>query len=447
VTTSSIIDLLIGSGTMPEDAIEIARLLEPQIDFLDVSVGSYYRGYKMVSTMEDPLGYELPKTTQVTRAVDVPTIVTGRIMTLDHAEQILADGMADMVSMVRATIADPNLVRKSREGRAAEVRPCTGTSEGCVGKENNHFGCVVNVSAGWESTISVEVSGTAAAQRRVMIVGAGPAGLEAARTAALRGHEVLIYEMTNKLGGQTAIAGAAPHRGDAAAITRYLGDELERLGVKVTMRTFVDPDLVEEVKPDVLIVAAGATPRRDGFLATRPASVLKGFDLPHVYTSWDVFGFGGRAKIGKHAVVFDDTGTFEGLSVCEQLLEQGADVTAVTPHPQIGARVKARFVLDMAAGSTMERLSENPSFRVIHSSHLLEITPTDVEVGGALGRSKRTTRVPADTVVLIGFNTPNRNLADAFANSGLEVHVIGDADGGRSFRGALRAAALLTRGL
>jgi NADPH-dependent 2,4-dienoyl-CoA reductase/sulfur reductase-like enzyme len=258
---------------------------------------------------------------------------------------------------------------------------------------------------------------------------------------------VFIYEMTNKIGGQATIAGTAPHRADSSAITEYLGDELERLGVKVKLRTFVDPDLVEEIKPDVLLVCAGSTPRRDGFVANRPRHVLPGHDLKHVYTSWDVFGFGGQATVGVNAVVFEETGTFEGISVCEKLLEAGADVTAVTPNPRIGDRLTGRKVLDMGGGAAMERLASNPRFRTIPLSNVIEITPTDVEIGCALGRISTTTRIPADTVVHIGFNTPNRELADYFEDSGIEVHILGDAAGSRSFRAALRGAALLARKL
>jgi NADPH-dependent 2,4-dienoyl-CoA reductase/sulfur reductase-like enzyme len=280
-----------------------------------------------------------------------------------------------------------------------------------------------------------------------MIAGAGPAGLEAARTAALRGHEVFIYEMTAKIGGQVAIAASAPHRADVAGISGYLAAELERLGVRVTTRTFVEPELVEKMQPDVLIVATGSTPRRDGFQATRPRYPLKGAQLRHVYTSWDVFGFGGEAKVGESAVVYDDTGSYESICVSEHLLAKGADVTVVTRHREIAASVAGRQHLDLTAGPAIERLMPNPRFHLITNSHLLEITPTDVEVAYALGTGGPSSRHAADTVVFIGYNQPNRELANALAGSGVTVHVIGDAAGGRTLRGAIRDAALLVRGL
>ena len=131
----------------------MAKLLEPHVDFLNISVGSYYRITRCSRPWTTRLATSCRRSGTVARAVNVPTIVTGRIMTIEHASRIIADGLADMVSMVRALIADPELVKKTREGRAAEVRPCIGSSQGCVGQEDPHVCCVVNVSAGYEADV------------------------------------------------------------------------------------------------------------------------------------------------------------------------------------------------------------------------------------------------------------------------------------------------------
>ena len=166
---------------------------------------------------------------------------------------------------------------------------------------------------------------------------------------------------------------------------------------------------------------------------------LRGSDLTHVYTAWDVFGFGGRATIGRHTIVFDDAGGYEAISVAEAMVERGADVTFVTSHETLGARVPhppstvypARERL-MAAG-----------VEIITTSTLNEITAADVEIVAMGGVASR--RIPADTVVLVGVNRPNRELADELTDDAFPVHVIGDAASGRTIQQAIAQASALTR--
>lgn len=429
-------------GIHPPDAVELMSLVTPQIDFLDVSIGSYYRYHRMASTMDDPLGYELPYAERVTREVDVPTIVTGRIMTLDHASAIIESGQADMVSIVRALIADPELLIKSRERREHEIRPCIGSSQGCVGSNaaTGRLSCVVNVAAGNESSVSFEPD-RAATPVRVTVVGGGPAGLEAARTAAVRGHTVHLFEMTNALGGQVKIGATAPNRSDFGAITAWLADEMERLDVTVKLRTLADVDVVLESEPDVVIIATGSSPRRDGFQANRPRTPIPGFDLPHVYSSWDLFGFGGRASVGERAVVFDDTGRYEALSVADELLERGASVTFISAHGSLGARVDEPI---STVAPVRERLL-NRDFEFIPHTALDSIT-SEAVIATPLGAERKIT-VPADTVVIVGYNSPERDLADALTEEAVDVHIIGDADGGFTLQQAIHDAARVARSI
>ena len=248
----------IPGGLTPQDVAEIAQLVEPYVDYVSLHMGSYWRFHKLLSPMDDPLGSEMPVNEVITRVVDKPTIVVGRIMTLDHAEHIVASGGADMVSMVRALIADPALVNKARDGEEHLIRPCIGSNFGCVGNlmSTGTLSCVVNVAAAEETTVSFEPSPGRGAQagarrrRRAWRAGGRPHGGAARpRGAPLRGDP-----SPRGPGGDRR---DAPHRSDVGAITEWLTSEIERLGVTIRLASMVEPDLVAELAPDEVIIATG----------------------------------------------------------------------------------------------------------------------------------------------------------------------------------------------
>jgi 2,4-dienoyl-CoA reductase-like NADH-dependent reductase (Old Yellow Enzyme family) len=433
----------IPGGLTATDVAEIAQIVEPYVDYVSLHMGSYWRFHKLLTTMDEPLGNEIGANEPIVRAVTKPTMVVGRIMTLDHAEHIVASGKGDMVSMVRALIADPELVNKTRRGESHLVRPCIGSNIGCVGQlmSTGTLSCVVNVSAAAEVNVSFEPAGPAPVKKRVLVVGGGPAGMEAARTAAIRGHEVHLYEATRRLGGQVTIAATAPHRSDIGAITEWQASELERLGVTIRLATLVDPDIVAELAPDEVIIATGGTPRRDGFQLATPVTPVAGHQLPHVFTSWDVFGFGGRANLEGPAVVFDDTGTFEAISVADALLAAGLKVTMIGRYESIGATLPYPPATVAAA---KERLMSG-DFDFIGGHYLQGITPEEVIIGVPFTERVRT--IEARTVVLVTFNTPNRELGEYLtAEPGpWTVHHIGDVTGTNGILPAIHQAAAVAR--
>jgi 2,4-dienoyl-CoA reductase-like NADH-dependent reductase (Old Yellow Enzyme family) len=434
----------IPGGMTPQDVAEVAKLVEPYVDYVSLHMGSYWRFHKLLSPMDDPLGSEMPVNEVITRVVDKPTIVVGRIMTLDHAEHIVSSGGADMVSMVRALIADPALVNKARDGDENLIRPCIGSNFGCVGSlmSTGTLSCVVNVAAAEETTVSFEPS-PAEVHKRVLVAGGGPGGLEAARTAALRGHEVHLYEATRRLGGQVAIAASAPHRSDVGAITEWLTSEIERLGVTIRLASMVEPDLVAELSPDEVIIATGSSPRRDGFQLATPIAPVPGFDLPHVFTSWDVFGFGGRARLEDPAVVFDDTGTFEAISVADALLAAGLKVTMVARSQAIGENLPYP---PATVGAARERLMSG-DFDFIGGHYLQGITADEVVIGVPFTERVRT--VPARTVVIVTYNHPNREPAEylGYEPGPWNVHLVGDVTGTNGIRPAIHQAAAVARAI
>ena len=433
---------LIEHGLLPADAAEIACALEPKIDYLNVSFGTMHNPEKITAPMNEPMGYQLDSSAVVTREVSVPTIVTGRIMTMDMANHIVESGVSDLVSMVRGLIADPEIVNKSRDNRAAEIRPCIGTNL-CVGSTvTGTFACTVNPSAGNEvERPLLEGTPPVAVPRRVLIAGGGPAGMECARSAALRGHDVTLYELRRELGGQVTMAARAPARGDLAAITHWQADELARIGVKVVLRAAVDPDVVAELSPDVLVLATGSTPRTDGIQLARPATPLPGIDLPHVYTSWDLLGSGRRPDAGTSALVFDDTGEFEPLAVACELAARGVSITFVTRFDGMGERILGR---DTILAPTLFQLTD-VGIRIITRSHLEEITPGHVAVRSDGGQVVHT--VEADSVFFIGVNAPNRELAEYLTDFPGEVHQVGDAAGFHTLARAIHDGDALGRAI
>jgi threonine dehydrogenase-like Zn-dependent dehydrogenase len=364
-------------------------------------------------------------------------------MSLDVAEQIVATGTADMVCIVRSLIADPALVNKARGGNARLVRPCIGSNVGCIGrvKTAGRIGCVVNVAAGNEATIDFEPSRAPSAPKRVLIVGGGPAGLEAARTAAMRGHEVTLHEMRTHLGGQIAIAASAPHREGLAAITTWLGDEVARLGVRVERGSRVTAEMVAEFSADEVIIATGTQPTLSAPQVALPAAVVPGGQLPHVYTSWDVLGFGRDVSRATTALVFDDTGTFEAISVALALVRTGASVTFVSSLDMMGARVP----LPVATVGHARAILQGSDFTFIPNSGIEAITAVEVMVR-PLG-TERTLVIPTELVAMVSAHHLNLELCDDLTNVGVAFHAVGDVNGAQDLQVALQQASATARNL
>ncbi len=412
----------VDGGIQPDEARRTAEILEAAglIDFLNVSMGSYYAFPKFIGAMHEPLGYELPTSEPVTKAVRVPTIVTGRIMDLHDAERVVRGGIADMVSMVRATIADPAIVMKSFAGDARRVRPCISCNQGCVGGllgDAGAVGCLVNPEAGFEETAELV---PARAARHVLVVGGGPAGMEAAYAAARRGHRVVLCEASRALGGISQLARRAPHREDMVVIANWLAQELELLGVDIRLATPVSTADVADGEYDAVIVATGGEPRRDGRSRHRPTLAVPGISLPHVGTPEDLLG--GRIGEGaRSAVVYDDFGHVSGASTAEYLLARGCRVTFATGQASLASELGP----SLQSEPYNARLRSHRGF-ALRARHIVaaiapdSVTLRDLDTGVEC-------EAEADLVVLETGSVPRRDLHDALSARGIEVHLAGDA--------------------
>jgi 2,4-dienoyl-CoA reductase-like NADH-dependent reductase (Old Yellow Enzyme family) len=416
---------LSGSESMPGgftalDMRAVAQRLEADglVDFVDVSTGSYFRPDKIMGAMHEEPGYELADSRQITRHLKVPTIVTGRLTSMAEVEAVLAAGDAKMVSMVRAMIADPHLPAKSFAGREAEVRPCINCNQKCIGNIGRRapVSCVVNVEVGFE--LEARPLEPAARKGRVVVVGGGPSGMEAARTAALRGHHVDLYEAGDKLGGNIAAARLAPYRAPIGKIIDFQASELQRLGVEVHLSAFVTPELARGWNADCVILATGAGGRGDG-LQRFNADGAPGADLPHVRTVRQVLE--GDVLVAKRALVYDDFGNYPPLSAAEHLLQQGLEVLLVSSEGMIGSQL----VYSFNQGPTAARLAAFPGFSFLPQHVVAAIEPERVILETLMHGVRRT--VEADLVVLWTAPKPRRELETVLSGHP-NLHVVGDAE-------------------
>jgi 2,4-dienoyl-CoA reductase-like NADH-dependent reductase (Old Yellow Enzyme family) len=436
-------ELIVG-GLDEDDNLRAAQRLvdEGLIDYVSLSLGVYQTLYKVIGGMHEPTGYELATSEPITRALDIPTMVIGRFRTLEEADHVIRSGAADLIGFTRATIADPDLVQKTLQGHAEEVRPCIGCNQGCIGGlYTGRLGCTVNPAVGFESTLGEDKLESAARPRHVLIVGGGPAGMEAARIAALRGHRVILAEAQSQLGGALRFAALAPTRRSMADIITWLEQEVYRLRVTVRLGTFVELQDVLAQNPDAVVVATGSVPRMDGIQLSNPGEPISGMHRPNVMSSWDVFSQP-QHDFGRTAVVIDDVGHYEAVAVAEHLASRGLTVTFISRFAAFAPQMETAL-MNVPALQRLSRYSFNLLLRtraIAINEECVVVAPTYLDSG-----SNQTQTVAADTVVFVSHNRANRDLYNTLIEKNLETHIIGDCNAPRFLAAAIREGHLIGR--
>jgi 2,4-dienoyl-CoA reductase-like NADH-dependent reductase (Old Yellow Enzyme family)/thioredoxin reductase len=401
-------------GLSIEELAEIGALLSPHVAWISVSGGSYsglgdgFEGAYVSPWYREP-GFNVPASVLMKAKVGVPVFVTGRIVDPSIAEGILADGAADMVGMVRALIADPELPNKARQGRADEVRMCLGMSE-ChyIGMHRVPMTCAVNAAAGREAELEIT---PAVVQRTVLVIGAGPAGMEAARVAALRGHRVFLCDRERAMGGTPRILARDPNRRNLRDHAVYFERELRRLGVELLLGEEVSADTVVEFAPDAVVVATGGRPLIPD---------VPGIDQANVATGLAVLRGDAIVPRGGRAVVVGGLDNhIGGGTIAEFLADQGVEVEYLSEQMDFahGAEDGTRIPL-------MQRMLAK-GVRVSMTHRLARVEGGGCEVMQTFTRATR--RVDAATVVLACGLVADDRLATALRGSALEVHVVGDS--------------------
>ena len=322
-------------GRDPDESEAIARRLAASglIDFLNVVAGTLGTDASVAYTipaMGHRYGPFLDLAGRLRRATGLPVFQASRIPDLSTARWALEQGLVDMVGMTRAHIADPHVVAKLLRGEEHRIRPCVGMGY-CIDRiyQGKDALCIHNPATGREATVPHAVPRSAGARRKVVVVGGGVGGMEAARVCALRGHAVVLLEATDRLGGQVNLAAKAPGREEIAGISGWLAAELEILGVEVRLNSYAETDDVLAEAPDVVIVATGGLPDT-GFLEG-------GEDL--VSSVWDVLG--GYVEPAGSVLLYDDHGWHQGPSTAVALAKRGAQVEVVTPDRMLAFEVGA----------------------------------------------------------------------------------------------------------
>ena len=406
-------------GITHEDAIEIGQRLDATglLDFISCTM---FPGEMAMPTNRLPPGFAMPKAAALKKAVGIPVIALGRIVDPRDAERILADGLVDMVGMTKAGIADPELPNKALEGRVDDIRPCIGGQQGCFARimVDKPLSCTQNPAVGLERYWGIGTLKSASKRKRVLVVGGGPAGMEAAIVAAQRGHEVVLCEKGSKLGGQVNLIGRVPPRDEFLGVVTWRERQIKQLAIEVRLGTEVTPALVETIGPDAVVVATGSQPRVNGWYPDLPhLRSIPGGDLPHVFTYRDVLL--GLLDDKAHVVIVDGIGYHQSSDALDYLAARGCKVEAVAA---VGA-----FAVDMLPVDRTLWLKGLQGLDVqFHAATMVHrILETAIEME-RLSTEERVVLEDIDAVVLSLGNDVDDALYRTLKGQVRELHRIGD---------------------
>ncbi len=436
-------DEMLAGGINIKDTLELVRLADASmlVDYINTSIGVATASlYAIEASMAITPGYNLYIPSQIRAVTDLPVIASGRIKDPAQAERILRDGQADLVGIVRGQIADPDFAAKSLSDHEDTIRVCLSCNQECVGRMglNRWLGCIENPNTGREFLKSPRSRPLYSSQRglysptsrqqgtnfkkwqlKVLVIGAGPAGLQAAVSFAETGHKVKVFEEKSTTGGLVSLAANIPTRAELGDLVRNLNREIAAAGIVVTLNTHLDVKDVEAIGADVIVVATGSRPSLPYFLSNFNLTVEG--DKLGVCDVVTVLEEGAHPQ-GK-VLVLDDLGFHQGTSVAELLAHRGCTVTIATPQLYVGQDL----------GVTLDLETWNLRASALSIEQLPETIVTAVD-GKTTSLMEHTTgkcyQRYFDWIILANHRVPNDHLAQELLSAGFprsNVRVIGDA--------------------
>ncbi|WP_300458406.1 FAD-dependent oxidoreductase [Desulfobacula sp.] len=424
-------DFMPGGNSMLELREYAKALSDSLVDALCVNVGWHEARVPQIVTSV-PRGVFSYLARGIKETVTVPVIASHRINDPETARQMLDDDMCDMVAMGRSLIADPMLPEKTRLGKENEIIHCIACAQGCFDNlfKLKHVECLCNPLAGYEGLVPVE---KAKSPKNVMIVGAGAAGMTAALTAHSRGHHVVIYESSDRVGGQLHLAAAPPGRKEFGQFARDLEIQITLQKIPIVFETPVDEALIQQKKPDTVILATGAAPI---------VPPIPGIDLPHVVESWDVLQdkvrtgkrvaiIGGGAVGVETALFLAEKGTLSAEAVKFLLVNRAQDPETLFEMATRGTKQVTLIEMldkvgkDIGKSTKWGMMQDLGRYHVntMTNSKVIKITPT----GLTIEQEGKGHEIAADTVVVAAGSASNARLEPALKKMGMDYHVIGDA--------------------
>ena len=418
------------AGITPDQSEEQLEVLSTSgfFDFFNISGGGYYTLHRAVSPMNIENGFMLPFAKRAKAVVGnrAKVFAVGRIIDLQQAERALAAGDTDMVAMTRAQMAEPHLIKKTREGRQKEIRRCMGANE-CVARlfDNRQVTCAVNPSVGREARWGSETLSRVAPEdaKSIVVVGGGIAGMKTAAVAGSRGHRVVLLEREKRLGGHVNLLMALPTRKEWGTAIDNLVRAMEVAGVDVRLGVEATPDVIERETPDAVVVATGARWDCDGRSQFRPGQMrLPGTEQENVI---DVGTATERAladarALGQRVVILEETGFYLPLGLAEILAAADIEVEILTPRAMVGEDVMRTLDLSYV----MPRLEE-AGVRCSGHMNVEKIEGSTVHVRSIWGTRSRAIE-GVDTVVISMLRSPDDALYRALEGRIADLHRVGD---------------------